>query len=150
MQGDEDRPVGAGEELHQLQLVFDVEVVGRLVQEQPVRLLGERARDVGPLPFTAGQALPGAPGESGESDAVERGGDDGPVVGVRSAPAVAEGGPPQSDDVGDAQVGVESGVLCDEGDPAGDPAGAQVRHGHAVVAHRTRVGHAQPGQAAQQ
>ncbi len=56
VQHDDDGParrVQAAEQLHDLQLVVEVQVVERLVEQQDRRLLGQRLRDEGALALAA-------------------------------------------------------------------------------------------------
>ena len=62
------------EQLHDLQLVVEVEVVERLVEQQDGRLLGQGLRDEGPLALAAGELGDQAPGEGGHAGRLERGG----------------------------------------------------------------------------
>ncbi len=60
------------DQVEDFDLVADIEIGGRLVQEQDLRLLGKGGRDPGALALAAGQ-LPQAPvGEVGRSGAVQR------------------------------------------------------------------------------
>jgi hypothetical protein len=55
VQGDQGRAVPAAQQGEEFDLVTYVEVVGRLVQDQDVRPLGERAGEQNALPLSAGQ-----------------------------------------------------------------------------------------------
>lgn len=78
-----------GDQVEQVQLVLDVEVVGRLVQQQFARFLGEGAGTLGPLAFAAGEGVPRLGGPAGQAGAFQGDGD-GPLVGDgRRAPGAA-------------------------------------------------------------
>jgi hypothetical protein len=66
----------------EVQLMLDVEVVRRFVEEEFARFLGEGAGDLDPLAFTAGERAPGAVGMAGQPGAGERG-PDGFLIGDR-------------------------------------------------------------------
>ena len=108
--------------LHEPELVMDVEVGRRLVEEEELGLLRERLGQQNPLPLAAAEREDGAPGEAGEVDADQRragalavlGG-----VGLQPAPVRR---PPQEHEVLDAEVEGERERLADEGEAAGQRA----------------------------
>ncbi len=71
----------------QLDLMADVEVVGRFVQDQQRPALGERAGQQDPLAFPAGQRGEAASGVAGHADVGEGAGDGVPVGGVLAGEA---------------------------------------------------------------
>ncbi|OEV12827.1 hypothetical protein AN218_06350 [Streptomyces nanshensis] len=120
--GDQNGLVGGGQHLHEFQLVSDVQVVERFVQQNSPGLLGQRTGYVGALLFSAGERPPCTGGETGQAHAFEGGVDHEAVPGVEAVPPVAEGRASQSDHVRDPQLSRGVGGLADEGDVLGDPA----------------------------
>ena len=73
----------------------DIQVVGGFVQQQPRRLLRQRARQVHPLLFTAGQPLPIAIGQVADAHLLHRLPGEAAILGTKTAPAADMGQTPQ-------------------------------------------------------
>ncbi len=80
--------VQASQQLHDLQLMVEVEVVERLVKQEDGRLLGEGLGDEGALPLAAGELGDQAAGQLGHSGRLE-GRRNGDLVGVAAQRAAA-------------------------------------------------------------
>ncbi|GGS52002.1 hypothetical protein GCM10010221_58810 [Streptomyces parvus] len=132
MQGDDAGDGEAGDQGEQVQLVLNVEVVRRFVQEEFTGLLGQGAGDLDALAFSAGQGVPGLPGAVREPGAPQRVGDGVLVGAVRGGPGAPVRDPAEAYDVEDAEVDLGDRVLVDDGDPAGDGASAETGEGVAV------------------
>lgn len=110
----------AAEEIEGVQLVAEVEMGGRFVEEEEWRVLGQGAGEDDPLEFAAAEFRGGPMLEGGGVGPVESAVD--PVVVLpgegqeRSAPGVAAHGDDLADGVGE----VERGGLGDDGDFAGE------------------------------
>ncbi len=120
MQGDDAGDGEAGDQGEQVQLVLDVEVVRRLVQEEFAGLLGQGAGDLDALAFAAGQGVPGLPGAVREPGAPQRVGDGVLVGAVRGGPGAPVRDPAEAYDVETLEVDLGDRVLVDDGDPAGE------------------------------
>ncbi len=129
MQGDDAGDGEVGDQGEQVQLVLDVEVVRRLVQEEFAGLLGQGACDLDALAFAAGQGVPGLPGAVRETGAPQRVGDGVLVGAVGGGPGAPVRDAAEAYDVQDAEVDLGDRVLVDDGDPAGDGAAAEAGEG---------------------
>lgn len=125
MQRDDAGDGEVGDEGEQIQLVLDVEVVRRLVQEEFAGLLGQGTGDLDTLAFAAGQGVPGLPGAVREPGAPQRVGDGVLVGAVRGGPGAPVRDAAEAYDVQDAEVDLGDRVLVDDGDPAGDGTAAE-------------------------
>ncbi len=127
MQDDPDgHAVGVGQiayEIEDLHLIAQVQVGGRLVEQQDVGVLGEAAGEPDPLQLAAGEALD-APvrevGEVGEVGDGERAVDRPGTVGVRAAQPPTVGVAAESHHVPHAEPGRGGAAPGEQGDAAGE------------------------------
>ena len=105
--------------------MVDVEVVGRLVEQQLLRVLGEGARDLDALALAAREGVPRAAGQLGQLDAVERRGDG--RRGRRRRPTTSPrcGMRPSRTTSATVRSSSVCGVLLDDRDAPGDVAAPQ-------------------------
>lgn len=75
MEGDHGGDREVCDPVEEVQLVLDVQVVGRFVQQEFAGFLGQSAGDLGALAFAAGEGVPGLGGAVGEAGAFEGLGD---------------------------------------------------------------------------
>ena len=121
MQGDHAGDGQFGDQVQQVELVLDVEVVGRFVQQQLARLLGEGAGDLRALAFAAGKRVPGLAGTVGEPGALQ-GGAYGLLVRLRrGCPGAAVRDAAEAYDVQDGQLHEGVGMLLDDADGTTTP-----------------------------
>ena len=104
---------------HQVELVTDVEVGRRLVEEEEGSVLRERLGKERPLLLAAGEVRDGAVGEVPDVEGVEgrRHAVTVPLAERLGPPEV--GRPAERDHLGDGEVDSEVGLLSDQGDRAG-------------------------------
>jgi hypothetical protein len=121
-----------GDDLEDLNLVMDVEVVGRLVQDEMVGFLGQRPGDQNELLLAAGQGVEPAPGQLLAAHALDRQLDD-VAVGVGVA---VEGflvrRPADHHHLPDGEIELAGGFLRDHRDAPRRVLGAQRQHVGAV------------------
>ena len=120
---DDRRPVALVEvdqQLHRLDLVAQVEVDGRLVEDEDRRGLGDGHRDEHQLPLAERQLACVAAEQVADPDALDRGGDGGPVGRARAAERVLVGQPAERHDLLDAGRERQVGGARHDGHPARD------------------------------
>ena len=124
------------DKLEDLDLVADVEVIGRLVQDQVIGALGDGLGDQHPLLFAAGQRVEAAVRQvltaADLGHGLFRDGAVGLVVAVEG-PLVR--GPADHDDLGDGEVEFEGEFLGHHRDPAGGVPGPHRQQVRAVEEH---------------
>ena len=143
--------VEVGEEVEHLDLVGDVEVRRRLVEQQQVGALGERHRDPHPLALAAGQLVDDAVGQVegvGEGRAPRRPRPRPRPVHRPKAPWC--GWRPRRDEVGDRDALGRDRVLREQPQRAGDLLGREPVDRLAVEQHRAGARAQQPRQPAEQ
>jgi len=120
----DDRPalpgVQVGEEVHHLDLMADVEMDRRLVEDDDRCRLGDGDRQEHQLPLAQRQ-LPGvAADEPSEADPIDRRGDDRPIGRSGATERILVREPAEGDDLLDPRGERQAGKLGDDGDPARD------------------------------
>ena len=142
--------VEVGQQVEHLDLVGDVEVRRRLVEQQQVRSLRQRHRDPDPLALAARELVDHAVGQPERVRQLERL-RDGLVVGAGPAP---EGAvvrvPATADEVDDGDALGRDRVLRQQPQDARDLLGGLAVDDLAVEQHRARPGLEQPRQTPQQ
>lgn len=142
--------VQPGAQVQDLDLVGDVEVRGRLVEQQQRRLLGQRHGDPDALALAAGQLVHRPVGEVGDPGGGHRLVDD-PLVLARPLPQEAlVGVAAPGDQFGDADPVRRDRRLRQQAEGAGDLAGGQVVDVPTVQQHRAGARAQHPRQRAQQ
>src|SRR5215831_4365181 len=121
----QDGDAETGDELQDLDLVADVEVAGRLVQDQVVGALGQGPGDQHPLLLAAGQGVEPALGQVLAADALDGLLGDRPVGVVVPVKGPLVRGSADHDQFRDGEVEFEGEFLRDHGDPPGRVAGPQ-------------------------
>ncbi len=112
--------VEVDEQLHDVDLVPDVQVGGRLVEDEDRRGLGEGDRDEDELSLAHRELAAVAVPEVADADPVDRRRDGRPVDGTRAAQRRLVGQPAEGHDVVDAHLERQLGELRDDRDRPGD------------------------------
>lgn len=116
------------DEIEGLDLVAEVEVVGRLVEEDNTRLLGQACGEPYALDFAAGEFADGAVGPGAHAGRVECVFDGGPVVAAHARELAAVGVAAEGDDLADAQPLGRAPRLREERDFLGELSAAGRGH----------------------
>ncbi len=117
-----------GDDLEDLDLVVDVEVVGRLVQDEMVGFLGQRPCYQNELLLAAGQGVEPAPGQLLAAHPLDRRLDDGAVgVGVAVEGSLVRG-PADHHHLPDGEIELAGGLLRHHRDAPRGVLGAQREH----------------------
>ena len=114
------RSLRSDEELHDLDLVAEVEVDGRLVEDEDRRVLRDRHGQEDELALAEAQLARVAAEEVADPDAVDRRGDGGAVGGTEAADRVLVGQATERHDLLDGRRERQRGQLGHDGEAAGD------------------------------
>ncbi len=154
MQHGEDRQSAliaqAPDRAQQGDLVGQVQVQGRLVEQQQLRLLGKRHRHQQPLALAAGELLHRAIGQLGGIGVVEGALNRGLVLGRRAEEAPGVRRATHRHQLGDPKAARQLQLLRQHCHPSGKRLAAPGRHRKAVEANLTGGGYQRAGEAAQQ
>ncbi len=139
-----------GDQGQDIELMLDIEMVGRLVEQQFAWGLGQRPGDMHPLPLAARQCLPELAGAFAHVDAGECFFDRGIVIGCPGGEEAAMRRAAEADDIAHCELRIRRRLLLDESDAAGKD-GAR-KAGDIIVAEADDAGSdlPQPADQAQQ
>ena len=142
------------QQLHDLQLVVEVEVVERFVEQQDGRLLGQGLSDEGSLALAARELGDEAPGQGGHAGRRQRRGHGFAVGRAAAARPRAAAGPlgvaAHGDHLLNSEAEVEGEALRDDAHPAGKLAGAVAGDGRPSSRTSPARGPDRPGEGAEQ